>query len=88
MEDSEPETSRGRGTASPVRRETERPRTRSLSRTRAAEQGAATTGAWRAGHKPKSRSRTKLGEVVSGARSDSGEADDEQPKKKRKVAAA
>ncbi|GJE87413.1 hypothetical protein PsYK624_034960 [Phanerochaete sordida] len=87
VEDSEPETSRGRGTASPVRRDAERRRTRSLSRTRAAEESAAAP-AWRAGHKPKSRSRTKMAEVVNGARSDSGEADDEQPKKRRKVGPA
>ncbi|EKM60004.1 uncharacterized protein PHACADRAFT_85695 [Phanerochaete carnosa HHB-10118-sp] len=87
LEDSERETSRGRGTASPVRRETELPRTRSLSRTRAAEEEA-TRGAGRPGHKPKSRSRTKMAEVVCGVRSDSGEADDEQPKKKRKLGVA
>ena len=97
-----PQVARGRGRAlgsvSPTRGPNERPRTRSISRARADASPArptvvvavaeGKTSPFKAEHKSKSRSRTKMAEVVSGERSDSGEADDEQqPKKKRKVAA-
>lgn len=87
VDDSEAETARGRksANASPVRSVLERRQTRSISRTRV--ESSASPNAFRQTHKPKSRSRTKLGEVLVGEASDSGEADDEQPKKKRKVSA-
>lgn len=87
VDDSEPESARGRksANASPVRSVIERRQTRSISRTRV--ESSASPNAFRHTHKPKSRSRTKLGEVLVGEASDSGEADDEQPKKKRKVSA-
>lgn len=86
--EAESTTPRGRksANASPVRSLVERPRTRSISRTRQESSASPKAGAqWRPGHKPKSKSRTKLVEVVTGDASDSGEADDEQPKKRRKV---
>ena len=92
VDDSDAESTRGRRSVnvSPVRSLIERPRTRSISRTR--QESSASPGAFRPTHKPKSlnRSKTKLAEVLGGADegSDSGEADDEQPKKKRKINAA
>ena len=94
VDDSEPEGESGaaapRGRkmahASSMRSASERPHTRSVSRTRPETSPARVAGAFKPGHKAQSRSRTKMAEVVNGD-SDADEADDEQPKKKRKVAA-